>query len=339
MKFSTVLKAGALSAIQLAAALNIILTNDDAYTSSNIRATYQALKDEGHNVFIVAPAENQSGKGGTFSFSSSPKLQKSSEFGDLPAGSPAWGYEESDNHVWYFNGTPAASVAFGLDYVIPNYFSNINIDLVVSGPNEGSNAGPGLFTLSGTIGATYYAVGRGIPAAAFSADYSNHSYYKDVNGFLPNKDDDSFYSNIYAKTVVAKLVDALATAAGDNDRLLPLGVGLNINIPYVGAPAKETYNVDCTAPPLVYTRITGGAQSYTVKFNETSGVFVWSYLDSQKAPGLNVAYNGPTDLAGETDVSNAAGCRVAVSAYSVDYTAPAPVNDEVHNLIQAALKR
>lgn len=62
----------------------------------------------------------------------------------------------------YFNGTPAATVAFGLDIVAPMHFGNKTIDLVVTGPNEGSNLGPFLYTLSGTLGAAYAAVYRGV---------------------------------------------------------------------------------------------------------------------------------------------------------------------------------
>lgn len=52
---------------------------------------------------------------------------------------------------------------FGLDVIRPMVLGNdTNIDLVVAGPNEGGNAGPWLFTLSGTIGATYHSVYRGV---------------------------------------------------------------------------------------------------------------------------------------------------------------------------------
>ena len=42
------------------------------------------------------------------------------------------------------------------------HFGNQSIDLVVAGPNEGANAGPFLYTLSGTMGATYISVYRGV---------------------------------------------------------------------------------------------------------------------------------------------------------------------------------
>jgi 5'-nucleotidase len=41
----------------------------------------------------------------------------------------------------------------------------------MSGPNYGDNVGNFAYTGSGTIGATYFAIGRGIPAIAYSANY------------------------------------------------------------------------------------------------------------------------------------------------------------------------
>jgi 5'/3'-nucleotidase SurE len=45
--------------------------------------------------------------------------------------------------------------------------------------NEGSNLGPLVYTLSGTLGAAYVAVGRGIPAIAVSGQNSTKVDYKD----------------------------------------------------------------------------------------------------------------------------------------------------------------
>jgi 5'-nucleotidase len=57
--------------LQSSSALNILLGNDDSWASANIREFYKALKAAGHKVLLVAPAINQSGKGGTVSFSES----------------------------------------------------------------------------------------------------------------------------------------------------------------------------------------------------------------------------------------------------------------------------
>lgn len=48
------------------------------------------------------------------------------------------------------------------DIINPQFWGNKTFDLVVSGPNEGSNTGEYLYTLSGTMGATYASVERGV---------------------------------------------------------------------------------------------------------------------------------------------------------------------------------
>lgn len=53
-------------------------------------------------------------------------------------------------------------VVFGIDVIASKKFGSAPIDLVVSGPNEGQNNGPFVFTLSGTVGATYVSVERGV---------------------------------------------------------------------------------------------------------------------------------------------------------------------------------
>ncbi|MDU9020711.1 MAG: 5'/3'-nucleotidase SurE, partial [Acinetobacter baumannii] len=44
-------------------ALNILLVNDDGLTS-NIKALYDELKANGHNVLVSVPCSPQSGRGG-----------------------------------------------------------------------------------------------------------------------------------------------------------------------------------------------------------------------------------------------------------------------------------
>jgi 5'-nucleotidase len=97
-----------LALVSISSALNILLNNDDSFVSANIREFYKALKAAGHKVLLVAPAVNQSGKGGTVSstdsrysfsgvlikinqtvFDSNANLTGPAEFNYLPAGSPS----------------------------------------------------------------------------------------------------------------------------------------------------------------------------------------------------------------------------------------------------------
>lgn len=331
MKFSTLTT---VAFATLASALNIVITNDDTFATANIRAAYHSLKEAGHNVFMVAPVYQQSGKGGTFNLPTKPTLEKDGEFGSVKAGQPAWGYEEEDNHIWYTDCTPAASVSFALDYVIPNFFAGVPIDLVIGGPNEGVNVGPAVYTLSGTVGSSYYAVSRGIPAIAFSASGDEHIYYKDpVHGYEINKDNATYPANIHAKKIV-ELVNALDKARGDNPRLLPLGVGLNVNFPLVGS---EVENNACNNPEYVNSRLTGGAWQLRVAFNETSGAFGMNILLGDQVPGINAALNGNPNLPGETIASAANTCKASISVYSVDYDANIQLEEETRYLFKSVI--
>jgi 5'-nucleotidase len=123
----------------LAHALNILMSNDDGFGSANIREFYRLLKVAGHDVWMVAPATDQSGQGGRFSLTTSPTLLAPTEFNLVPAGAPSIGQDPHDSHIWYYNGTPAVCTTVGLDYVLPNFAKFSTPDLFVSGPNCKTN--------------------------------------------------------------------------------------------------------------------------------------------------------------------------------------------------------
>ena len=129
--------------------LKIVVTNDDGYDSPGIDAIVQALRAEPEvEVTVVAPATQQSGKGGTVTggaLSASDLMTKSGYPVKAVAGTPA------DSIIW---AVEQKGVSFTPDFV-------------VSGINAGANLGP-VVDLSGTIGAARAAVQRGIPAIAAS---------------------------------------------------------------------------------------------------------------------------------------------------------------------------
>ena len=125
--------------------LTILLTNDDGYLSPGIRAMRQALLDQGHEVFMVAPAENQSGSSASIS----------------PDGITV---TDHGLNVWSVEGRPADAVRFGLGQLMADQPP----DLVISGINFGQNVGADVM-ISGTVGAATTAVRLGIPAIAISA--------------------------------------------------------------------------------------------------------------------------------------------------------------------------
>lgn len=138
----------ALAADSAEAPLQILLTNDDGWDAPGIQATYDALRRAGHDVTIVAPLENQSGKSAGFEFTGQVKVTH-------PSGDP---------EVYAVSATPVGALMFGLNEL----FEGDPPDLVVSGTNVGTNLGADT-NYSGTVGAAVVAAGvYRIPAIAMS---------------------------------------------------------------------------------------------------------------------------------------------------------------------------
>ncbi|TVY34891.1 Acid phosphatase [Lachnellula subtilissima] len=293
--------------------LNILISNDDGFGTANIRELYKAMKAFGHNVYIVASVTNQSGMGGISTYTKDRNLTSDSEFGIVKKGANSIGTDPNDSHIWYFNGTPSSCVQVALDYVLPRYTNLTTFDLVLSGPNYGWNLGPFLYTLAGTLGATYTAVERGIPAIGISGGYSVQTPYYDVNTTTKAglKDPATIMAQLSAN-LAQQLITRVAAQGGGP--LLPLGYGINLNIPYITSFTNDS----CVNPPFIQTRMTGGADVDYAAFNETTGLFSYQNLVE---PGTNQCINGDCSLPGETDILNV-GCQSAVSVFTVDYDAP-----------------
>lgn len=206
------MKAAALGAALLLTAqtqaLNILLTNDDGFGHPWIRTLHAALLEAGHEVTMVAPADNQSGQSAALSL------------GALMAGEDILGHPEPG--VYTVAGTPATAVIVGVAKVLPT-----RPDLVVSGPNDGANIGV-LSSASGTVGATVAALnllGAPIPAIAISSNRL------DVNS-AANSEVNLAHAGDIADFMV-RLVAALEANQERTGELLPHGIALNVNYPAV----------------------------------------------------------------------------------------------------------
>lgn len=216
-----------------------------------------------------------------------------------------------DSNIWYYNGTPAATAFVGLDYVLPNFYNFSKPDLVVAGPNFGTNLGPFLYTLSGTAGYTYASVGRGYPAIAFSGGNSEQRSYQWINKTTASGAPDP--ATIQAQLAV-KVVRAMVNSTKPGERILPLGYGVTVNTPFI----TSLTNKSCINPPFVQTRLTGGAVYDNAVYNSTSRTFTYA---NTVPPGGNACINGDCMLPGETEILNE-GCQSAISVFTVDYDAP-----------------
>ncbi|KFA69383.1 hypothetical protein S40285_08564 [Stachybotrys chlorohalonatus IBT 40285] len=302
MRLSSILTGAVVALASSSQALNILLNNDDGFGSGNLRELYRLLKGEGHDVWIVAPALPQSGQGGRSVFTTEANLTGPAQYNLIPAGAPSVGSDPFDSHIWYYNGTPAACTFVALDYVLPR-FANFSVpDLVVTGPNYGTNLGPFVWTLSGTAGAAYAATHRSIPAIAVSASNRAVSYLDIRNETNPAT---------WAAEVSLTVVNAFIKSACGGP-ILPLGYGVNVNIPELAANHSSTLE-------YVQTRMTGNAHVNEAVLDAEEGTFTWANIEPYAA-GINTCINGDCSLEGETYVVEHGA--VAISLYTIDYTAP-----------------
>jgi 5'-nucleotidase len=129
----------------------ILVTNDDGVRAPGILALAEALKSVGE-VTIVAPAENQSGKGHSLSITDPVYVDTITLAGGIEALSAT--------------ATPASCVKIAVLALLEQ-----RPDLIVSGINRGVNTGR-IAYVSGTVGAAREGALHGIPAIAASLDTS-----------------------------------------------------------------------------------------------------------------------------------------------------------------------
>ncbi len=130
----------------------ILLTNDDGIDAPGLAALAEALAGL-DDLYVAAPASNQSGVGMGISIERDLVAKRHP---DGPGGVPRYSLD----------GTPADAVKFGLQHVLGGKAPR----LVVSGINHGPNLGRNV-RCSGTVGAAFEALARGVSALAVSVSY------------------------------------------------------------------------------------------------------------------------------------------------------------------------
>lgn len=186
--------------------MHVLLTNDDGIESTGIRVLADALTEIA-DVTVVAPAEDQSAVGRTLS------QQVTVTEHDL-------GYA--------VEGTPADCVVCGLCTLCPD------VDLVVSGCNQGANLGEYVLGRSGTISAAVEATFFETPAIAVSL-------------YIPGQDLD-FHEYAARESEYAEAVRATAHLV---DGALDSGVFEEADYLNVNAPIPE--RCDDSPPSMAVT--------------------------------------------------------------------------------------
>ena len=127
-----------------------LVSNDDGINSIGLLTLAKSLSRLGE-VYVVAPAEEQSGKSMSLTY--------------LTSVNPLSAEVEGATEAHVIDGTPVDCVRWCLDY----YKDKVDFDFVISGINLGSNIGTGHF-YSGTVAAAREGALRGIHAIALSVD-------------------------------------------------------------------------------------------------------------------------------------------------------------------------
>lgn len=184
--------------------LKILLVNDDGCQSVGTTSLQEKLTAKGYDVWMVAPALNQSGIGSAITF-------KPGKTFDV---------KKVADKRYCFPGTPADAVDFGLQGLL----KDAPPDLIISGVNDGPNTGMAQVN-SGTVNAAARALRYGFPAIAASigclfTEEEIKNKWPSTHKYWPN-----------AVDYVVTVVDKLNATRQPGELLLPKGSGLSINYP------------------------------------------------------------------------------------------------------------
>ena len=138
--------------------MRILLTNDDGVFAPGLAALEQQLRHLGE-VIVVAPATEQSGVGHTITFLT-PLTCKSI-------------HRDGRHLAWAVDGSPADCVKLSIGELLKDN----PVDLVVSGINNGLNAGINVL-YSGTVAAAIEGAFFGVTSIAVSLEYSEDSDFQ-----------------------------------------------------------------------------------------------------------------------------------------------------------------
>ena len=147
--------------------MRILVTNDDGIDATGLSCLETIAGELSDEVWVVAPATEQSAKGHSISLRDPVRLRSHGE------------------RRYSVDGTPADCVMMGIRHVM----AEGGVDLVLSGINRGANVADDV-TYSGTVAAAMEATLLGVPAIALSQEYRQGQH--DFSLQKPQKRTDPF---------------------------------------------------------------------------------------------------------------------------------------------------
>jgi 5'-nucleotidase len=131
------------------AEMRILLTNDDGVNATGLKVLETIARALSDDVWIVAPAEEQSGAGHSLTLTKPIRMRRLGE------------------RRFSVTGTPTDSVMMAIAHIM----KDAPPDLILSGVNRGANLGEDV-TYSGTVSAAMEGALAGIPSIALSQCYA-----------------------------------------------------------------------------------------------------------------------------------------------------------------------
>jgi 5'-nucleotidase len=129
--------------------MRILLTNDDGVNAGGLKVLERIAARFSDEIWVVAPAEEQSGAGHSLTLTVPVRLRRLGE------------------RRFCVTGTPTDAVMMGLAQIM----KDTPPDLILSGVNRGANLGEDV-TYSGTVSAAMEGALAGIPSIALSQSYA-----------------------------------------------------------------------------------------------------------------------------------------------------------------------
>jgi 5'-nucleotidase len=130
-------------------AMRILLTNDDGVNARGLRLLEAVTREFTDDIWVVAPAEEQSGAGHSLTLTKPVRLRR------------------HDERRFSVTGTPTDAVMLALAHVM----RDSPPDVILSGINRGANLAEDV-TYSGTVSAAMEGALAGVPSIALSQAYS-----------------------------------------------------------------------------------------------------------------------------------------------------------------------
>jgi 5'-nucleotidase len=226
--------------------VRLLVTNDDGIASVFLHELVRALCGAGHEVYVAAPASEQSWTGA----SKSRHRPVRSEKADHGLGCP----------TWVVDGTPSDSVSIAIDHLLP-----ARPDAVVSGINIGLNASLSFIVGSGTVAGALEGALNGIPGIALSQSLPI-AVYDDLkeHGGVP---DAGLLGIVRASARrAAGLAPALAASTAPRSFVVH-----NVNFPHPcteSTPVRRTVPAHTLLPGLFSPRAGDGTHRLVFRFGD-----------------------------------------------------------------------